>query len=651
MTAEDLYGFRWVSEPQLSPDGERVAYVQTHIDAESDEYRSAVYVARADGGGEPERWTYGPKRDWSPRWSPDGSLLLFLSDRDGMAQAYAMPSTGGEARALTAAPNPVGQAVWSPDGGRIAYVSVVGADLSEEHGDVLGYHYTEAHFKDDGEGIKRGRRQLFTQALDGGAAVQLTEGEYDYGSPTWSPDGSSLAVVSDRSANRPFTGWSDIYLVSAEGGEPRRLTCGEGPAHSPAFSPDGATLAYLGHTDPPGTGRSTNLGVWTVPVVGGDATCLTAGFDQTADNDVNSDSRWGPKDLRPVWVEDGSRLLFVASDRGAAPLYEVDAEGGETRAIGSGRPVVDAFSVAGDRVVCLRAEQLNPGDLYASALDGSGETRLARVNEEFLSGFELSTPEEVSIPSTEGVELHGWIMKPSRFVDGERYPLIIEVHGGPHTSYGYAFFHEFQVLAARGFGVLYTNPRGSTGYGQAHAACIVKEWGVRDYQDVMAAADWAETLPWVDPRRMGITGGSYGGFMTNWAVGHTDRFRAGVTARSVSNFSSFYGTSDIGPSFAEWHVGGTPWDNPEGYARSSPITYIREMRTPLLIIHQEGDHRCAVDQAEQLFVGLKRLGCEAEFLRFPGESHDLSRSGKPKRRVERLNRITEWFERHMRAVE
>jgi dipeptidyl aminopeptidase/acylaminoacyl peptidase len=607
-----------------------------------------VYVVPSDGSAPPRRYTYGPKKDNHPRWSADGSQLLFVSDRDGKPQVYVMPADGGEARRVTSLENGVGFPAWSPDGRQVAFISTTGIRVDEDIKDIVSYHYTEAYFKDDGEGIKRGRNHVFVQDLDGGDAVQLTDGPDDYRDPVWSPDGSRIAVLCQRADRRAFEWATDIYVLPASGGEARVLTPGDGPSYSPSFSPDGATLAYLGHRNPPETGGSTVVGVWAVPVEGGEPVLLTEGWDRSASHDdVNSDARWGTNEHRPVWSADGSRLLFLATDHGATHVYAVPAAGDEVRAVTGGKRAVYAFSAGRDKLAYLAAELLNPGDLYASALDGSGEVRLTHANEEFLSGFALSEPEEVRFTSTEGAEIQGWVMKPAGYTEGERYPLIIEVHGGPHTAYGYAFFHEFQVLAGRGYGVLYTNPRGSTGYGQEFAVCIVKNWGERDYQDVLAAADWAASQPWVDPDRLGMTGGSYGGFMTNWVVGHTDRFKAAVTRRCVSNWVSFYGTSDIGPRFSEWMVGGTPWDNPEGYARMSPITYVSAMRTPLLVIHSEEDHRCAVEQSEQLFVALKRLGCETEFVRYPQESHSLSRVGKPARRVENLQRVAAWFERYI----
>jgi dipeptidyl aminopeptidase/acylaminoacyl peptidase len=652
ISADDLYGYRYVSDPQLSPDGARVAYVLAWIDRESDEYRSAVYVAPSDGSAESVRFTSGVRRDHSPRWSPDGSRLLFVSDREEAPQVYVMPADGGEARRLTHAEHGAGSPAWSPDGRCVAFLSATGYPADQDTGDILAYHYTEAHFKDDGKGIRRGRTHLFVQDLDAEDARQLTHGDDDYAQPAWRPDGTAIAVVSAQRPDRAFVPASDICLVPAGSGEPRRLTPGDGPATAPTFSPDGSRIAYFGHRNPPETGMSTNTGLWVIPVAGGNPVHVTEGWDRSIGaEDVNSDSRWGSNDHRPVWSPDGARLSFLATDRGAMRIYSVGADGGAVRAVTSGQRVVYAFSAARDRLAYYAAGMLEPGDVYASRVDGSGETRLTRVNADLLAGFALASPEEVRIPSTEGVELQGWAIRPVGYGEGDRSPLVIEVHGGPHTAYGHAWFHEFQVLAARGYGVLFTNPRGSVGYGQAFAACIAREWGERDWADVSAAADWAAAQPWVDPERLGIVGGSYGGWMALWAVGHTDRFRAAVAQRCLSSWTSFYGTSDIGPWFAEWMAGGTPWSNPEGYARMSPVTYLDRARTPTLVIHSEEDHRCPVEQGEQAFVALSRAGVETEFVRFPQENHNLTRGGKPARRVESLRRTVAWLDRFLGSGE
>jgi dipeptidyl aminopeptidase/acylaminoacyl peptidase len=295
----------------------------------------------------------------------------------------------------------------------------------------------------------------------------------------------------------------------------------------------------------------------------------------------------------------------------------------------------------------VKADGLNPGDLYVSDADGQNEVRLTRVNEAFLSGIALSEPEPFWVDAPDGVPIQGWIIKPPGFDPNVKYPMILEIHGGPHGMYAEAFMHEFQLLAAHGYVVAYTNPRGSSGYGEAFTRDSHMRWGEADLPDLMAAVDHVVSLGFVDEARMGVTGGSYGGYMTLWVIGHSERFKAAVTQRCVSNLHSFYGTSDIGWNFFDYEFGGPPWEERERYIKYSPITYVDAMTTPLLIIHSERDFRCPIEQGEQVFISLKRLGRTTEFVRFPDENHNLSRTGKPKHRIERLEHILRWFDTYL----
>jgi len=301
----------------------------------------------------------------------------------------------------------------------------------------------------------------------------------------------------------------------------------------------------------------------------------------------------------------------------------------------------------GERLACVISDPTHPYEVVAVEAKGA-ERRLSNENDALLETLEVASAEAFAVKSTDGETVHGWLMKPPRFNDRKKWPLILEVHGGPETMYAWSFMHEFQVLAARGYAVLYTNPRGSKGYGEAFTARIFADWGNQDAADCMAAVDATGQWRWVDPDRLGVTGGSYGGFMTAWLVGHTERFRAAVSQRGCYNLASFYGTSDIGPFFGDYILGGPVYEREELYRERSPLTYAKQMRTPLLLIHSEQDLRCPIEQAEQLFVQLRRIGkAEVDLVRFPEESHNLSRSGRPDRRLERLERIVGWFDSHM----
>jgi dipeptidyl aminopeptidase/acylaminoacyl peptidase len=314
--------------------------------------------------------------------------------------------------------------------------------------------------------------------------------------------------------------------------------------------------------------------------------------------------------------------------------------------VGGDREVA-AFTVSHDgaRIACVISDPTHPYEVFT--IDAA-ERRLSSENDALLETLEVAAAEPFQVKSSDGETVHGWLMKPPGFSEHKRWPLVLEVHGGPEAMYAWSFMHEFQVLAARGYAVLYTNPRGSKGYGEAFTARIFADWGNQDAADCMAAVDAASQWRWVDPARLGLTGGSYGGFMTAWLVGHTERFRAAVSQRGCYNFVSFYGTSDIGPFFGDYTLGGPVYEREALYRERSPLTYAKQMRTPLLLIHSEQDLRCPIEQAEQLFVQLRRIGkAEVQMVRFPEESHNLSRSGRPDRRIERLERIVGWFDKHL----
>jgi dipeptidyl aminopeptidase/acylaminoacyl peptidase len=553
---------------------------------------------------------------------------------------------GGEARRLTGGLKSVGGVTWSPDSQRLSFTARVRPDdqpsiLNGSEPPVYREIRRIKH-RADGSGLLDGRTHLFVIDREGGEPVQITDGDWDDGKAEWSPDGQLLAFSSNRSDVRDWDDESDIFVVPAAGGEARNLTGGGHSLGSPSWSPDGQTVACLGRTiDAP---AGANVRLWTVPAAGGTPSCLTADLDITIGADVISDTRAGHLSLHPIWTLDGQHLRFLISERGNVTLNEIGVEGDALRQIAGGDRVILDLDGKADRIIFAAATPANPGDLYTIAADGTGERRLTTINEALFAQLDLPTPEHLEIVGADGQPVEGWFL-PGRG-EGKR-PLVLEIHGGPHSLYGNAFFHEFQVLAAQGYHVLYTNPRGSKGYGERFCSEIAGGWGDLDYRDLMAAVDLIVQRPDVDETRLGVAGGSYGGFMTNWMIGHTDRFKAAVTMRCLSNFLSFYGTSDIGPWFGERELQGSPRDQMARYWDRSPLAYVEQVNTPVLILHGEQDLRCPIEQAEQWFVSLRRLGKTAEFVRFPDESHDMSRSGRPDRRQERLRRIVGWFKTYL----
>nr|MBA3825021.1 S9 family peptidase [Ktedonobacterales bacterium] len=348
------------------------------------------------------------------------------------------------------------------------------------------------------------------------------------------------------------------------------------------------------------------------------------------------------------WAADGQSLYLVGEARGATNVVQLTLDG-TLSDVTTGQHHLVGFSVdrAGNTFALALADTQQPGDIFVHWVDSGDTTRLTDINHDILAEVRLSTPEEFTFTGAKGWEIEGWIMRPHDFDPGTDYPLILEIHGGPETAYGYTFVLEFQLLAAQGYIVVYSNPRGSTGYGREFTQAVRGIWGQDDYADMMAAVDAVIARGSVDTERLGVTGGSYGGIMTNWIVGHTDRFKAAVTQRSISNLASFFGTSDVGPWYSINHWDGAPWQTPERHAFHSPLTYVEKINTPLLIIHSEQDWRCPISEAEQLFAALKWLRRDTEFLRFEGSDHDLSRNGHPRLRIDRLNAIQEWFTRYI----
>ncbi len=641
---DDLYRIRFVADPNISPDGRRVAWVVTDVDRKRDGYTSNIWCADLAGDRTPYRLTTGMGKDSSPRWSPDGSMLAFLSDRSGRGQVHIMYADGGEAWQVTDGLNGASDIAWSPDSTSLAYVAK--AEPAEKPASDVRV-ITTLLYRMDGEGFFDGKnRQVHIVSAHGGEPRAVTEGDWHSVQPAFSSDGTRLAVVSNRSAGRKENRLSDVWMIQLGTGRAERLTPEDGFYATPAWSPAGNVVAYVGHPVSEKYGPVTLDDLYVHDIDADEPRRLLAAHDREPGNSAIADARYGLPNPNPVWSVDGSAVYTMLSDAGSVHLYRCAVDGPATTLIDAAQDI-QSFTVADDGTVAYAAGTMSqPTEVFVRRPDGTVE-QITDVNRSLLDEVELGEVREVRFTSDPGVEIHGWLLTPPGFNPAVRYPAIIEVHGGPHGMYGTGFFHELHVLAARGYVVLYTNPRGSTGYGQEFVAAALGDWGGADYRDIMAGADYLAGIDFIDPDRLGITGGSYGGYITKWVVGQTDRFRAAVTQRSTANRISSYGTSDMNVTYNDWEFAGTPYDNPEHYIERSPLTYVKNVTTPLLIIHSENDLRCPIGQAEELFTALRKLGKTTEFVRFPDESHGLSRSGKPAHRIERLERICGWFDRYL----
>jgi dipeptidyl aminopeptidase/acylaminoacyl peptidase len=672
---DDLARFRIATELRLSPDGRLAAFTVQTVAPRRDGYRHAIWLVPADGSRQARQVSIGAQHDRHPRFSPDGGALAFLSDRrlhvedepgrpregkerEDATQVHLLPLDGGEARRLTDLPRGVDAFEWSPDGRRLVVVTASLAATRDEDLRRRGkdarrrptdppasdYRYIDRlDYMLNGEGFLYDRiTHLWLVNVQTGDVRQLTGGDRPDSSPQWSPDGKRIAFVSNRT-NDPDRYWiSDIHAVDVASGNLTRITGGQRQLFmTPSWIPGGRSIATLGHRWPSGGGRRYDI--WVFAADGSESgpdggLNLSGRHDVMPGSTMNSDLTVGEA-ARLVSSGGGRWLTFTAPVDGSYELWRIAVAGGRLERLTADRHYISAFDQVGGRIVYLRSTPTNPPDVHVLERSNS-PGRLTALNEEVLGELDLVEPRERWV-TVDGRRIQGWLIPA-----GDRgQPLVTEIHGGPETLYGWSPFLEFQVLAGAGMSVFYCNPRGSEGYGEAFAVANYRDWGTGPARDVLAGVDALVAEGLADRDRLGVTGGSYGGYLTTWIVGHDDRFRAAITCRSVSDLAMLFLTGDISSAwFSELEFGVRPWEDDGILRDQSPITYASRIRTPLLIQHSENDIRATVGQAEALFTVMRTLRKPVRLMRVPEENHELTRSGTPFRRIENLVQVRDWFD-------
>jgi dipeptidyl aminopeptidase/acylaminoacyl peptidase len=643
LALDDLFRFRRVADPQLSPDGKLVVYVVTAVNLAENSTSSNLWLAPTEGGGEPRRLTTTPKKDKHPRWSPDGKQVLFESNRSGDNQLWVIDVHGGEARQLTSIATEATNGIWSPDGRWVAFVSAVHPEYSEKpypesnelnkkrkeeaaKNPVKARVFTKLFYRHWDEYVEDKRQHLFVMPAGGGEPRDVTPGDRDahptsttFSSGeefTFTPDGKALVFTAPPERDEAWSTDYNLYRVPVKGGKARCLTAGNAAADgAPAFSPDSKKLAYRAQKR---AGYEADR--WEIQVVetdpGGNfltkprAVIDPGGFDRSVESFV--------------WGADGTTIYFTADDQALDPVFRLRvADGHVERLVPRGGGVHSSLSLSRDGrlLACVKATMTSPPEVYAYPLPDGKPVNLSRANQQLLGELDLPRPESVTIPVRDGT-MQMWVLKPPGFDEGKKWPLAFLVHGGPQGAWedGWSFRWNPSLWAAQGYVVALPNPRGSTGFGQPFVDQISGDWGGKCFDDLMAGLAFLEKLPYLDTARMAAAGASFGGYMMNWFAGHTDKFKTLISHCGVYNFDSMYATTDE-LWFDEWEHGGPPWGKREAHEKHSPHRFAGAFKTPMLIIHNDLDFRVPVSEGLQVFTTLQRLGVPSKLINFPDEGH------------------------------
>ncbi len=653
VTVDDLLALHIAGDPQLSPDGSLIAFTVHQCNAETNITSSATWLVESKAGKTqaPRQLTSaepGKHHDVAPRWSPDGQFLAFLSDRSGSMQLYLLPLQGGEARQVSDLSQGITEYSWRPDSTALLAHSAwkPADDQNVPDTSTTSLVYTRLDEQFDGLGYKHGRhQQLWLISLDDGTTTRLTSEPVDLVQSCWSPDGDEIAFCANRRPDPDLSTSMALWVLTLATGQMRRLTPEEGAAQMPAWSPDGQTIAYYYSADQTGT---SNTSPWVINAHGNSAprpaasstrdfTCLRFVIDELHTIFLG----------RPLWFPDSQSLLITVQERGQVHLYRVDIEHDQVVQLtsGNGCYIAPQLSQDGQTIAMVRTDWFTPGDIWSMDSNGENRRKLTGVNDGLLRSRQLVRPKRITWQSFDGLEIEGWLYLPP-VVEGAKAPLILEIHGGPSLAWGDSYVHEFQVLAGKGYAVLAANPRGSTGYGEAFCQKSLHDWGGNDFRDLMAGIDHVITTEPVDGTRLGIGGLSYGGYMTNWAITQTNRFKAAVSRNGISYLPGVRLLSDESLSF-DYVMDEAGSDNAALQQNRSALTFADRITTPLLLLHADNDLRCPFSESLQLFVTLRKRKHMVELVRYPGVSHliDWPEFGTPGQRTDRLRRTAAWFER------
>jgi dipeptidyl aminopeptidase/acylaminoacyl peptidase len=672
ITDTDLLKFTWIADPQLSPDGSTVAFVRVTVNDKENRYETSLFAVPTGQAPEAPRRLTANIRDTSPRWAPDGKRLAFVRamEKDGKTQPgqiFLLGMDGGEARPLTDVPDGAGMPVWSPDGRTLAFTASTGPGEKKADGEHKSdvKVITSAVYRANGNPgyvDTEKRSHIFTIAVAGLATDkpqprQITDGEFDERDIAWAPDGSTIYFTSTR-VHEPYynPSDSDLYSVPATGGAIAKVASIDGTINDVSVSPDGKRLAFIGTLSGTPVRSYSQPDLFVVDAAPGAAPKnLTAGYDFDVSGGIGGDqSAPRGRNATPiVWSPDGVSLIVVSAERGNAHLKRFTIATGKIDPLTDGPQAVAAYSATPDasRIAATITTQTNIGDIFM--LDRTTEAarprQITKVNEDLFKDIQQSEPEEIWYRTFDGKQVQGWILKPPDFDAGKKYPMILEIHGGPHSAYGNTYTHEFQWMAAKGYVVLFTNPRGSTSYGQDFGNIIQFNYPGDDYKDLMAGVDEAVKKGYVDASRLGVTGGSGGGLLTNWTITQTQRFKAAVAQRDIADWYGFWFTADFTLFQPTWFRK-APWEDPQGFTARSPITHVANVTTPLMLVLGDADYRTPpAEGGEMMFRALKYRKIPTVMVRFPRETHELSRSGEPRHRIERLQHIVGWMDQWLQG--